>query len=173
MKRIALLFFIFFTFLSCKKENHHLTKITAKTIAIDSIFASDNEITKTIAPYKKKMIVKINTVLSYSPKNITRTDGELESSLGNLLGDLSFKRVQPIFYKKTGKNIHFALFNYGGIRACIAKGNVSNKNAFKLMPFENNYVVAELSGEKMVALINYLIKLWNYNHGLVLNKNFL
>ncbi|MDG2194202.1 MAG: 5'-nucleotidase [Polaribacter sp.] len=158
MKRITLLFSIFFILLSCKKETHHLSKITSKTIAIDSTLVSNNQITKTIAPYKKKMVTKINTVLSYSPKSITRTDGELESSLGNLLGDLSFKRVQPIFYKKTGKNIHFALFNYGGIRASISKGNVSNKNAFNLMPFENNYVVVELSGEKMIMLIDYLIK---------------
>ena len=158
MKRIALLFSFFFIFLSCKKATSHLTKITAKTIAIDSILISDSDVTKIIAPFKKKMMAKINTVLSYSPENLTRTDGELESTLGNLLGDLSYKRVQPLFYKNTGKNIHFALFNYGGIRASISKGNVTYKNAFELMPFENNYVVTELSGKKVLELINYLIK---------------
>jgi 5'-nucleotidase len=37
------------------------------------------------------------------------------------------------------------------------------------MPFENNYVVAELSGEKMVALINYLI---NSNKAHPVSKQF-
>jgi 2',3'-cyclic-nucleotide 2'-phosphodiesterase (5'-nucleotidase family) len=157
LKRIAFLFFFSFLIFSCKKEKYVVTKITANTIAIDSSLASDSDITKTIAPFKEKMIAGINTKISYTPKDIVRTDGDLESSLGNLIADLSYERANPIFNKETGKNIDFAMFNYGGIRAGIPKGNITNKHAFELMPFDNVFVVVELSGNQMEELINYLI----------------
>lgn len=156
-KSLFLLSFLFLS-ISCKKEKLVITKITSKTSVIDSSFTSNNKIKKAIYPYKEKMISEINTVISYTPKDLVRTDGNLESTLGNLIADLSYERVNRIFLKKTGENIDFALFNYGGIRAGIPKGNVTNKNAFELMPFENNYVVTKLSGNKIIELINYLIK---------------
>ena len=91
----------------------------------------------------------MNTVLSYTPHNLVRTDGELESSLGNLLADLCYEKGNPIFNSRTGKNIDFALFNYGGIRAGITQGNITTQNAFNLMPFENSLVVLELTSEKI------------------------
>lgn len=157
MKKLLLIFCFALALVSCKKDKQVVTKITAKTIAIDSLIAPKNDITAIISPYKDKMIKEINTVLSYTPTDLVRTDGALESTLGNLLADLSYNRANPLFFEKTGKNIDFALFNYGGIRAGISKGNITNKNAFELMPFENSYVVAELTGEKIQELINYLI----------------
>lgn len=156
--KVLFLFGFLFLVTSCNQERQIVVKVTSKTIGIDSLLLSNSEITETISPYKEKMITEINTVISFTPKDLMRTDGDLESSLGNLIADLSYERVNPIFLKKTGNNIDFALFNYGGVRAEIAAGNVTNKNAFELMPFENNYVVTKLKGEKIVEIINYLIK---------------
>ena len=157
LKKIAFAFLLSFLLFSCKKEKYVVTKITGSTITVDSQITSVKSITKTIEPYKEKMIKEINTKISYTPKNIVRTDGDLESSLGNLLADLSYERANPVFNKKTGKNVDFALFNYGGIRAGIQAGNITNKHAFELMPFDNMYVVVELTGDKMEELITYLI----------------
>jgi 2',3'-cyclic-nucleotide 2'-phosphodiesterase (5'-nucleotidase family) len=156
-KKIAFAFFISFLIFSCKKEKYIATKITAKTVSIDTGLTSVHDITKIIAPYKEKMITEINTKISYTPKKIVRTDGDLESSLGNLMADLSYERANPLFNKETDENIDFAMFNYGGIRAGIPAGNITNKHAFELMPFDNMYVVVELSGDKMEELITYLI----------------
>lgn len=158
LKRTFLFFFISLLFFSCQEKKYTNTKITSTLVSIDSSLDSNKAIANTIAPYKKKMLAEINTVLSYAPKDLVRTDGHLESSLGNLIADLSYERVNPIFFKETGNNIDFAMFNYGGIRAGISSGNVTNKNAFELMPFENNYVVTLLSGKKINELIQYLIK---------------
>ena len=157
-KNFVLLFCLSAMLFSCKEKTFVTTKVTAKTISVDSNITSANNITKTIAPYKEKMIAEINTVISYTPKNLTRTDGKLESTLGNLLADLTHKRANPIFKKLTNKDIDFSMFNFGGIRAGIPAGNVTNKNAFELMPFENMLVVVELSGQKVEELIAYLIK---------------
>lgn len=157
MKKTLFLILIIYSFLSCQKQNFFNSKITAKTIKIDSSLVLDSLITLKIKPYKDKMVTEINTIISYTPKNLTRTDGKLQSSLGNLLADLCYRRANPIFNKAEGKNIDFALFNYGGIRAGINRGNVTNKHAFELMPFENNLVIVELSGAKIQELISYFI----------------
>ncbi|GGH00303.1 hypothetical protein GCM10011416_18460 [Polaribacter pacificus] len=157
IKKTILLVFSFLLLYACSEKKFQVTKITAKTILVDSTTSSKKIIEETIAPYQEKMLEEINTVLSYTPKDLVRTDGGLESSLGNLLADLSYKRANPLFFKQTQKNIDFALFNYGGIRAGITAGNVTNKNAFELMPFENSYVVVELTAEKVKELVAYLI----------------
>lgn len=157
-KNFVFLFSLTLLLFSCKKETFVITKVTAKTISVDTTLSTKENITKIIAPYKEKMIKEINTIISYTPKNLTRTDGELESSLGNLLADLTYKRANPIFKKLTNMDIDFSMFNFGGIRAGIPVGNVTNKNAFELMPFENMLVVVELSGQKVEELITYLIQ---------------
>ena len=80
------------------------------------------------------------------------------NTLGNLMGDLCYQRANPVFNSRTGKNIDFAMFNYGGIRAGISKGAVKMENAFNLMPFENSLVIVELTADKIEELVTYLIK---------------
>lgn len=155
-KKIIFLFCFTLFLTNCKKDKYVVTKITASKISVDSTLNSQTKYTDVINPYKEKMITEINTTISYAEKDLVRTDGALESSLGNLLADLTYKRANPIFKKQTGKSIDFAMFNYGGIRAGITKGNVTNRNAFELMPFENMLVVVELNGNKIIELINYL-----------------
>lgn len=158
LKKSLLLFCISLLIISCKEEKLVVTKISTKTIAVDTTIQSNKSYSKVISPYKQKMITEINTKISFTLTDLTRNDGDLESSLGNLLADLSYERANPVFNKLTGKNIDFAMFNYGGIRAGITAGDVTNKNAFELMPFENMLVVVELNGKQMVDLISYLEK---------------
>jgi 2',3'-cyclic-nucleotide 2'-phosphodiesterase (5'-nucleotidase family) len=158
MKKALLVFALLLFFVGCEKKILYLVKTTAETIRIDSSIAENPAYKKRIAPYKNKMIAEINTVISYAPKNINRTDGEMQSSLGNLLADLCYERANVIFKERTGKEIDFSMFNYGGIRASISKGTVTNRNPFELMPFENSLVVVELSGKKIAELVDYFIK---------------
>ena len=153
-----LLAFLLFLFISCKKENLMLTKITAKNIAIDSTVLSSKKIDSVVAPYSKKLVLEMEKVLTFTPKDLVRTDGVMQSSLGNLMADLCYEITNPIFKEKTNESIDFAMLNYGGIRAGIPKGEVTTENAFNLMPFENELVVAEIKGEKVIELIEYFTK---------------
>ena len=146
-------------FVSCKKANIDITlsKITAKTIAVDSLIEPSKAIDDIVAPYKEKLTADMEQVLTYTPKNLSKKDGELQSSIGNLLADLCYEMANPVFRKKTNELIDFTLFNYGGIRASISKGNVKRKDAFNVMPFENELVVVKISGDKMSELVDYFI----------------
>ena len=103
------------------------------------------------------MTEEITKILSYAPYTLERTDGNLQSTLGNLIADLSYKKANELFEKQTSKKVDFSMSNYGGIRAAITKGNVTVSNAFELMPFDNTLVVVELNYEKIQELFAYFI----------------
>jgi 5'-nucleotidase len=158
MKKFWTLTLALLLFLSCQKEQPlKVTKVTAKTTPIDTSTEQDSTIIKEFLPYKEKMIAEINKVLSYAPKDLVRTDGNLQSSLGNLLADLTYEKANELFKKETGKNVDFCMSNYGGIRAGIFKGEVKVSNAFNLMPFDNTIVVVELTAEKVEELFEYFV----------------
>lgn len=156
LKKIAFYTFLLVT-IGCSKPNIQLTKITGKRIEIDSTIASDKSINDFISPYRDELNKNMQEELCNAPFDFVKNDGELQSTLGNLLADLSFEMANPIFNKKTNTNIDFVLMNSGGLRAPIPKGKVTTENAFLLMPFENELVVTKLSGEKVKELFEYFI----------------
>ena len=158
MKRLHFILILLFIICSCKKKNKSLVKITGKNIAIDGTIPSSKKIDSIVAPYKEKIIGEMAKVMSYAPKDFTKENIQMQSILGNLMADMCFEMANPIFNDKTKASIDFSMFNNGGLRASISEGNVTKENAFKLMPFENEFVVVELSGEKVIELINYFIE---------------
>lgn len=153
MKKIIILLFAILLLIGCKNEPQILVKIEGKLLPITEEIQSKKEIEELVEPYREKVESEMNTVLSFTEKDLVRTDGKLESSLGNLMADLCYERANPVFKSRTNKNIDFALFNYGGIRAGISKGGIKTENAFQLMPFENSLVVVELTSEKIKELL--------------------
>lgn len=157
MYKNILLILITILLFGCKKEPQHLVRIEGKLIPIVDTIKENSDINTYIKPYKEKLQVEMEQVLSYTSNDISKNDGEYESTLGNLMADLCFEKGNPIFKSRTGKNIDFALFNHGGLRAPIDKGDIKTKHAFQLMPFENMLVVVEMSGEKVNELANYIV----------------
>jgi len=158
MKNFIISLFTILLIISCKNEPHQVVKIEGKQLPVNQDIKSVKEIEDFIEPYKQKVAAEMNATISYTPIDLVRTDGKLESTLGNLMADLCYQRSNPVFNSRTTKNIDFAMFNYGGIRAGITKGAVTMENAFNLMPFENGLVVVELTADKVKELVTYLIK---------------
>jgi len=157
MKKIWILIFFSFLLIACKNNSHEVSKINAKQLKIGNEVKQDSSIIQLFTPYKKKMTKEITKSLSFSTKILERTDGNLQSTLGNLVADLSYEKANELFKNKTGKTVDFSMSNYGGIRAAIMKGDVTVSNAFELMPFDNTLVVVELNYDKIKALFNYFV----------------
>ena len=157
MKRSYVLLFLL-AISSCKKSERQLVKITAKNIAIDNSIKASEEIVWIISPYKGKLTSEMREVLCFSPQKMVKNDGNMQSTLGNLMADMCFEMSNPIFIEKTKATIDFVLFNNGGIRASLPAGKITKEHAFKLMPFDNELVVVNLTGEKVLELTNYFIK---------------
>ncbi|MEM6686303.1 MAG: 5'-nucleotidase C-terminal domain-containing protein [Bacteroidota bacterium] len=155
-KIIALLAFC--VAISCAKEKQQISKIEGKRINVNDSLAVDQEIENFIKPFRERIEEDMEKVLSYAPKNMHKGDGELETTIGNLMADLVKSQSNPIYKKRTGKEIDICLLNHGGIRAPIPEGPIKTRTAFNVMPFENSIVVAELTSDNIHNLITYLAK---------------
>lgn len=143
--------------LSCKPPVE-VTKIEGKNINITSALDTNAGIDQFIQPYRAHINKDLDSVLAYSADTYSKTDGHLNTAIGNLMADVIFEEADPVFFNRTGQHIDFVLMNHGGIRAIMSKGPVSKRTAFELMPFENSIVVSKLPGANVKALLDYLAK---------------
>jgi 2',3'-cyclic-nucleotide 2'-phosphodiesterase (5'-nucleotidase family) len=157
MRKVVALFVVFLVF-ACAKEKQSVSRIEGKRITISDSLTPNEEIEAYIKPYRERIKEDMAKVLSYAPKDMHKNDGELETTIGNLMADFVKSQSEPVFNKRTGKSIDLCLLNHGGIRAPIPKGPIKTRTAFNVMPFENSIVVAELTSEKIHGLVNYLAK---------------
>lgn len=157
MRKIIALLAIFLAF-SCSKEKQLISKIEGKRININDSLTANQEIEDFIKPFRERIQEDMEKVLSYAPKNMHKNDGELETTIGNLMADLVKSQSEPVYKKRTDKSIDICLLNHGGIRAPIPKGPIKTRTAFNVMPFENSIVVAELTAENIHNMVTYLAK---------------
>ncbi|MCT4628655.1 5'-nucleotidase C-terminal domain-containing protein [Winogradskyella sp.] len=155
IKNTLLIVLLLFLTISCKETPN---KIEGKRIDIDENITSNNAIEDFIAPYKTQLNKNLDSVISYAPETYSKTDGELNTAIGNLMADAVFSESNPIFNKRTGKNIDLVLLNHGGIRSIISQGNITSRTAYEVMPFENSVVVAAIKGKQVSEMISFLAK---------------
>ncbi len=159
MRFTHFLFLLYFLiFLNCKNEKQPLVKIEGQQITVTDSLTPKEEIENFIKPFRDNIQKDLDSVLAYSAENYSKTDGELNTALGNFMADAVFSEANPIFKRRTGKDIDLVLLNHGGIRATLNKGDVSKRTAFQLMPFENKIVVIALKKPQIDDLIDYLLK---------------
>lgn len=171
-----LFFYFAFIILSTCKQETHLYKIEGKQIPITDSLKPSAEIEAFIKPYRDHVAKDLDSVLCYAMDTYSKTDGQLNTAIGNLMADAVMEESNPIFKSRSGHDIDMVLLNYGGIRSIISKGNVTTKTAYEVMPFENLVVVVELKGKQVQELVEYLARAKRAHPisglKLVLDKNF-
>lgn len=144
-------------FSSCKRQQKlGIQRIEGKQIAIDKNLTDDKDVEQYISPYRDSLEVQMNEVLAYNPKELTKINDLPETNIGNFMADLCYKIGNEKFNEISNQHLDFVLLNYGGIRSSIPKGDVKIRNAFEVMPFENEMVVVKLSYDKMQDMLQYL-----------------
>jgi len=156
---VATQFVLFLTFiflLSCGTKRYDVTKIEGKEINITASAGEVSAISDFIKPYRDHIDADLNTVLAFAPQTFDKS-GQWQTTIGNLMADESLKRSNKIFKSRENKAISICLLNIGGVRSIIPKGDVTTRTAFEIMPFENSLVVAELKGEQIMEMVQYII----------------
>ena len=151
----AVLLTCFIIFSSCKQDIY-LNKIEGKQINISDSLTIDQNIEEFIKPYRENVNKNLDSILAYAVDTYSKSDGEYNTAIGNMMADAVYEQSNPVFNKRTGKNIDFVLLNHGGIRAIISKGDITTRTAYEVMPFENSTVVVTLKGAQVQELIEYL-----------------
>lgn len=100
------------------------------------------------APLKEMLteVVGHTTVDLEGNKSIVRTQ---ETNLGNLIADAMLAKGNAL----TGATI--AITNGGGIRASIAKGDITLGDVRTVQPFENTFVTLEMTGAQILASLEH------------------
>ncbi|WP_317041227.1 5'-nucleotidase [Flaviramulus basaltis] len=135
-----------------------MSKIDSKQVEINDNLSANKEIEDFIKPFREHIEKDLDSVLAYSVDTYSKSDGDLNTAIGNFMADAVYSESNPIFKSRTGHDIDMVLLNYGGIRSILSKGNVTKRTAFELMPFENSVVVAALKSAQIDSLISYLSK---------------
>ncbi len=151
----------FLAFISCADQKYFVSKMEGKKISIDASQNTSTPQTKQIEdfikPYREHVDNDLSEVLAYSPENLDKSKGEWQTNIGSFLADITLEKSNVVFNKRENKNIDICLLNHGGIRAVIPKGNVTARNAYEVMPFENSAIVIALKGEQILEMVNYII----------------
>ena len=152
LKLIVLIITLFSV--SCTNTGYTISKVSYEDNikVLDSI--DDIDIELIIKPYRDK-IKTLEKTIGFSKESYSIRDGKLESTLGNLIADILYEESNPEFYKITSNNIDFALFNYGGVRGTLNKGEITQHDLFTIMPWKNLATVVKIKGEKVIDLVDY------------------
>jgi len=155
--KLFVIFLTVFVICSCNRKNYNLTIINAKQIPVTDQIKENQDIESFISPYRQHINKDLSHVLAFSPYTLDKSIGKWQSNIGNLIADVSFENANKIFQMREKKEIDLCFLNHGGIRSILAKGNVTTRTAFEIMPFENSLLVLELKGEQIQEIVSYII----------------
>ena len=140
----------------CKKDIH-LSKIESQRISISDSIENHKDIEAFIKPFREHVNKDLDSVIAYSAKTYDKTEGHLNTAIGNFMADAVFEQANPVFVKRTGKSIDMVVLNYGGIRSIISQGPITSRTAYEVMPFENSIVVVAMKGSKVNEMVQFLV----------------
>lgn len=130
---------------------------TWKRVPMDGHRSADEARLPKIALQQKQLLKTCEPSLSSLKKVVGYSDQALDlyrpqSPLGNLIADITLLQTE----KRTGIHCDLSLFNIGGVRQEMPKGEVIMEDMVGMFPFKNTIVVASLSGEKVLELFRQM-----------------
>lgn len=130
---------------------YKLTGVERSRILVDSVYDTMQDKTATgfIAPYRQEIDSKMSPVVGRTALYLYAE--RPESNLSNLLADI-------LLYagKNYGEQPDFAVYNMGGIRAALAKGDITYGDVLDVAPFENKICFVTLTGDKVMELFRQI-----------------
>jgi len=115
---------------------------------VDSSIPDDPELLKLIAPYSVK-VKALSTVIGTLDGTLTKTMIGA-GTLGHFVTDAILAQTRRV----SKKNVVLAVTNAGGLRKNeIASGQLRASDIFELMPFENELITLDLTGEQLKKIL--------------------
>ena len=142
--KIYILYISLFLFSACTVQNI-LEGQEKRIVPVKSI--PDKDIISIIEPYKIGIDSVMNEILCFS--SVEMSKGKPVSLLGNFVTDLCLNMYDTI--------ADICIMNNGGLRSSLPYGKITRGDIYKLMPFENELVVIELSIPEIFELSKYII----------------
>lgn len=149
--RLLYLLLISAVFLQACHRPGHVTQIESASIPLD-YNTTDTAITRIIAPYKKEHDAQMTEVLGKTAVAMVKEKDQPEHLLGNFVADVVYNAA-----RNAKLPADLCLLNNGGLRTSLPKGDITRGKIFELMPFDNEIVAVEITGDKMRDLLSYIV----------------
>lgn len=141
---------------ACSSGRYAVTGVERSRVLIDSRYdrSSDAGVDSATA-YLMDRKVKVDNLMSpvMGVAAMDMPTGRPESPLSNLLAD-----VLVWSSSEFGEKPDFAVYNMGGIRASLSKGNVTRGDILDVAPFENKICFLTLTGKAVMELFEQMAK---------------
>ena len=136
---------------SCAPKHYHVTSVERSRIIIDSRYDQnpDEKATAFLAPYKRVNDSIMAPIVGQVAHNMHAT--RPESDLSNLLSDILIWASRDYNEKPD-----LAVYNMGGIRADLTKGDVTYEDVLSVAPFENKICFVTLTGDQLMQLFRQI-----------------
>ena len=144
---------LFYTFLlislftACHRPLR-ISKTTGEVLLVDSTYNAmqDTQYLQSLAPIKEDLEKQLGAPIGYAPEALRVY--QPECPLLNWASDA----LLAIARQKCPEPVDVAVVNIGGMRCEWAAGEITFRNVFELMPFDNELVVLTLTGEEILRL---------------------
>lgn len=136
---------------SCAPKHYRLVGIDRSRIIIDSRYDQnpDQKAAEFMAPFKCVNDSIMGPVMGTVAHNMHAE--RPESDLSNLLADILVWAARDY-----GETPVMGVYNMGGIRADLTKGNVTYGDVLDIAPFENKICFVTLTGEQLMKLFSQI-----------------
>lgn len=147
-------------FLSCAPAKTNISKIEGKQLPVTAEYTAVPEIDAYVKPFREHINKDLDSVLAYCPETMdkSKTINKWQTTIGNFEADVTIEKADKIFMRKENRHVDICLLNHGGIRSIIAKGPITTRTAYEIMPFENSLIIIALKAEQVMEIAQYLAK---------------
>ena len=149
-KKLLLLLSVGMLLASCR-SHYQLASVERTRIVMDSRYdrQPDEEAATFLAPYKHQVDSVMGPVMGFAARNMAAE--RPESNLSNLLSDILVWAAADY-----GEKPVLGIYNMGGIRASLTKGEVTYGDVLDIAPFENKIAFTTLTGETLLELFRQI-----------------
>ena len=145
-----LLFGILVISLTCCSKQSYQPYYSWSDIEIDSTIQRSVAIEEIITPYRIQLDSIMDEVIGHAVHELNASR-EYESTLGTFVTKLLLDQSIAAY----DTHVDVALMNHkGGLRAPINKGDITLGDVFQVMPFENEMVLIDLTGDQLLEVID-------------------
>ena len=136
---------------SCAPKHYQLAGVERSRIIVDSRYDQnpDQTAAQFLAPYKQVNDSVMGPIVGQVAHNMHAK--RPESDLSNLLADILIWAA-----KDYNEQPVLAVYNMGGIRADLTKGDVTYGDVLDVAPFENKICFTTLTGESLMKLFRQI-----------------
>lgn len=134
--------------ISCGRKPMHVVSAETEMLVVDSSLNSlqDSDYLALLAPVKADIEAQLNIVIGHAPEAMEPR--KPESLLLNWAADALLFPMRA----QAADKADFSVVNVGGLRCSWAAGDITIRNVYELMPFDNEVVILSLKGEDVLTL---------------------